>query len=143
MHFIDKDSKVRATAKAMVSAEAGEDAFRHAARECAARVSELFKEEHGAAPHASWLEVTQGPGVKEYNLREVRVSVTLPASGRVVVVDGGVRPLPFCADERTQIPVAQLQHFSWVGESMPPVRETAATFDGWDADTGLMVFTAK
>ena len=143
MHFIDKGSKVWASATAKVGAEAGEDAFRRTGQECAARVSALFEAEHGTPPPASWLEVWEAPGDTVLNLRTVRAAVSPPTEGSEVILDGDRVNLPFPAGERTSIPVPTPQPFSWVGETMPAVPPAQALFGGWDADTGLMVFATK
>ena len=143
MHFIDKDSKVQASATAKVAAEAGEDALRRTGQECSARVSALFEAEHGTPPHASWLEVWEAPGDMALNLRTVRAAVSPPTEGSEVILDGGRVNLPSPVGERTSIPVPTPQPFSWAGETMPAAPPAQALFDGWDADTGLMVFATK
>ena len=142
MHLIGKNAKVRAAAKTMVAADGGDAMFRAAQMEAANQAVRLFKAEHGASPHESWLSLTEGPGMTAGNIREARASVEPPTSATEVLVNGERRALSHSADERTRIPIVRFRGYA-PGSGQPIATPTAATFDGWDADTGLMVFTAE
>ena len=142
MHLIDKNAKVRAAAKAMVAAEGGDAMFRAAQMEAANQAVRLFKAEHGASPHESWLSLTEGPGMTAENIREARASIEPPTSAAEVLVNGERRALPHSADKRTRIPIVRFRGYA-PGPDHPIATPTVATFDGWDADTGLMVFTTE
>ena len=90
----------------------------------------------------SWLSLTEGPGMTAENIREARASIEPPTSAAEVLVNGERRALPHSADKRTRIPIVQFRWYA-PGPDHPITTPTVATFDGWDADTGLMVFTAE
>ena len=143
MHLIDKNANVRAASRVRVAAEGGGALFSEAVKKAGSTVDRLFQDEHGALPHRSWIRVTEGPGIPAENIREAICFTEPPTSATEVLVNGDRRHMPSNVGVGAIIPVSTPGYFSRDSEAMPVAPSGRATFDGWDADTGLMVFTTK
>lgn len=98
----------------------------------------LFVDETGCIPHESWIytEVSELPSLNKY---QVDVISEPPSSGRVIL-DAGLgqpRTLQVVANTKTRIPIVQSPYDFEDTFDRP---ERYLTFQGWDPDSGLMVF---
>lgn len=111
-------------------------------QEIASKVGNEFESMYGCFPPVSWIHVKEYPSDPTINMIAVEIRITPPTESDTVIVVGlGLTAFPYQITQKTKIPIHHLKHTYMDSTDTPaPIASTVATFTGWDATTGCMVF---